>query len=59
MLVRCWPPPRPPLLAQADDPAFRERLAAIGAEPMQGNAASFEKFIAEETATLSRLAALC
>jgi tripartite-type tricarboxylate transporter receptor subunit TctC len=34
---------------ELDDSAFRERLAAIGAEPMQGNAASLEKFIAEET----------
>jgi tripartite-type tricarboxylate transporter receptor subunit TctC len=34
---------------ELDDPAFRERLAAIGAEPMQGDAASLEKFIGEET----------
>jgi tripartite-type tricarboxylate transporter receptor subunit TctC len=34
---------------ELDDPAFRKRLAAIGAEPMQGNAASLENFIAEET----------
>ncbi len=32
------------------DPAVRERFAAIGAEPMQGDAASLERLIADETA---------
>ncbi len=31
------------------DPALRERFAAIGAEPMEGDAASLERLIAEET----------
>ena len=32
------------------DPALRERFAAIGAEPMEGDAASLERLIAGETA---------
>jgi tripartite-type tricarboxylate transporter receptor subunit TctC len=32
------------------DPALRERFAAIGAEPMEGNAASLGRLVAEETA---------
>lgn len=32
------------------DPALRERFAAIGAEPMDGDAASLDRLIADETA---------
>jgi tripartite-type tricarboxylate transporter receptor subunit TctC len=32
------------------DPSVRERFAAIGAEPMQGDAASLERLVADETA---------
>jgi tripartite-type tricarboxylate transporter receptor subunit TctC len=32
------------------DPSVRERFAAIGAEPMEGDAASLERLVAEETA---------
>jgi tripartite-type tricarboxylate transporter receptor subunit TctC len=37
------------LVGQAlQDPAIRERFAAIGVEPMAGDAASLERLIAEE-----------
>lgn len=37
------------------DPAVRERFAAIGAEPMEGDAASLERLIADETAKWGEL----
>jgi tripartite-type tricarboxylate transporter receptor subunit TctC len=37
------------------DPAVRERFAAIGAEPMEGNAASLERLVADETAKWGEL----
>lgn len=37
------------------DPALRERFAAIGAEPMDGDAASLERLIADETAKWGEL----
>ena len=37
------------------DPSVRERFAAIGAEPMEGDAASLERLIADETAKWSDL----
>jgi tripartite-type tricarboxylate transporter receptor subunit TctC len=38
-----------------ESPQLRERFAAIGAEPMTGDAASLERLIAEETAKWGEL----
>jgi tripartite-type tricarboxylate transporter receptor subunit TctC len=37
------------------DPSVRERFAAIGAEPMEGDSASLEQFVADETSKWGEL----